>query len=59
MKKCQNCKGTNKNKDKYCRNCGLQLHNELYYAVTNILIKIIIIIFILLIALFIASFMNF
>ena len=38
MKKCLNCKNSNKDFDKYCRNCGCVLNKNYYYIIINILI---------------------
>ena len=36
MKKCYNCKGINRDKDTYCRNCGYVMKSNAYYIFINI-----------------------
>ncbi len=59
MKKCINCKGINKDTDKYCRNCGNRLHSIIYYTFINIANILIILSIILISLLFVASFIPF
>lgn len=57
MRNCLNCKGINKDTDKYCRNCGVKLHNNIYYVLINITTFLIVLGIIIMILLFIASFL--
>ena len=56
MKSCYNCKGTNRNNDVYCRNCGYKMKSNGHYILINIgtIISFLALIFIIL--LFIASY---
>lgn len=36
MKRCYNCKRINRDKDKYCRNCGYAMKKNIYYIIINI-----------------------
>lgn len=36
MNKCYNCKGTNRNGDTYCRNCGYKLQSNGHYVLVNV-----------------------
>ena len=56
MKTCYNCKGTNRENDKYCRNCGLLLRSNIYYILINIGTIVAILILILIFILFVASY---
>ncbi len=57
MKECLNCHSKNKEKDLYCRNCGIKLHKNIYYVFINIFTIIIVIAIIFVLTLFIASYM--
>lgn len=57
MKTCVNCKGINKDSDTFCRNCGIKLHNGIYYALINISTILVILGIIFMIILFVASYM--
>jgi hypothetical protein len=37
MKKCINCNNINKDKDIYCRNCGLKIKSNSHYILMNVL----------------------
>ena len=56
MKKCYNCKGINRDTDKFCRNCGYILKSNTYYILINVGIVLSFLGLILVIALFIASY---
>ena len=56
MKKCYNCKATNRNNDIYCRNCGYQIKNNTHYILINIGTILGFIGFLTVIALFVASY---
>ena len=57
MKKCINCCKNNRDKDIYCRNCGVKLKSNIYYIIINTLTIISCIIFISIILLCIAVFL--
>ena len=37
MKSCYNCKGTNRDTDTYCRNCGCLIQSNKNYIITNVI----------------------
>lgn len=57
MKKCLNCKSDVRDKDIYCRNCGILIKKNSYYVLVNVMIIIISIVILMLIILFIASYL--
>ena len=56
MKSCYNCKGTNRDADLYCRNCGYKMQNNGYYVLINVGTILSFLALLFVIALFIASF---
>ncbi len=56
MKKCYNCKGTNRDNDTYCRNCGYELKSNTYYILINVGSVLAFLVLIFVIALFVASY---
>jgi len=56
MKKCYNCKGINRDDDKYCRNCGYLLQSNIHYILVNIGTVIAFLGLLFVIALFVASY---
>lgn len=56
MKSCYNCKGTNRDTDIYCRNCGYKMQSSGYYVLINVGTILSFLALLFVIALFIASF---
>ena len=56
MKKCKNCDALIRDNDKYCRNCGIPLHGDLYILICNIFTVFIVLGIIFFVLLFIASY---
>lgn len=56
MRKCYNCKGINRDTDRYCRNCGYVMKSNAYYIFINIGTILAFLGLIFVIALFIASY---
>ena len=56
MKKCYNCKGTNRDSDVYCRNCGYLMRSNGHYVLINIGTILALIALLFVIALFVASY---
>ena len=52
MKKCINCNSINKDKDLYCRNCGLKIRSNNHYILMNVLTFLSIVFLLIVIALF-------
>jgi len=57
MKKCKNCGCLTREKDKYCRNCGIVILSDINILINNIFTGLIIIGIIFMIILFIASYL--
>ena len=57
MKKCLNCNEVIRDKDIYCRNCGVHLKSNKSYIITNVIIVFISLGILFMIALFIASYL--
>ena len=55
MKSCYNWKGTNRDTDIYCRNCGYKMQSSGYYVLINIGTILSFLALLFVIALFIAS----
>lgn len=56
MKICYNCKGINRDNDKFCRNCGILMKRSVYYVVINIFTVLAILVLIFVVILFVASY---
>ena len=56
MKRCLNCNKIVKDKDNYCRNCGIEIKKNSYYILMNVITFFAIMFLVLVIALFISSY---
>ena len=56
MRSCYNCKGTNRDTDTYCRNCGYKMQSNGHYVLINVGTILSFLALLFVIALFIASY---